>query len=177
MILTEEIEKTVYENYRIILYIYVDTTTGFMNNFNHELLMFFKTLVDGSKYICIRTKSLNRDDAQEYCSENYENGTLCSFETNDEWEDLSYTTRGDPNNYWTGLKITKKNGMWYYEFSDGTRTDFAKTQACKGFKAQWQCQDDQCRCFYLQGGNFRCRSCTDSISFICKVNEGNKIYR
>jgi hypothetical protein len=91
MILTEEIEKTVYENYRIILYIYVDTTTGFMNSFNHELLMFFKTLVDGSKYIYIRTKSLNRDDAQEYCSEKYENGTLCSFKTNDEWEDLSDT--------------------------------------------------------------------------------------
>jgi hypothetical protein len=143
-----------------------------MNNFNHELLMFFETLVDGSKYIYIRTKSLNRDKAQEYCSENYENGTLCSFKTNwPEWEDLSDTTRGDPNNYWTGLKRTKQNGMWDFEFSDGTCTDFAENEPwSKG-------QDDQCGCFYMHGGTCYCSSCTESKYFICKVNKGNKIYR
>jgi hypothetical protein len=154
----------------------VDTTAGFMNNFNHELLMFFETLLDGSKYIYIR-KSLNRDDAQEYCSEKYENGTLCSFKTYREWEDLADTTRvreRKNDNYWTGLKRTKQNGTWYDEFSDGTCTDFAENEA-KGSQAL--CQDDPYRCFYMQGGIFRCSSCTESKYFICQVNKGNNIYR
>ena len=154
----------------------MDTTTGFMKNFNHELLMFFETLLDDSKYIYIR-KSLNRDGAQEYCSEKYENGTLCSFKTNREWEDLTDTTRvreRKNDNYWTGLKRTKQNGTWYYEFSDGTCTDFAKTQACKRSQVTL-CQDEQCRCFYMHDKNFRCSSCTENKYFICKVNKGNKI--
>jgi hypothetical protein len=146
-----------------------------MNNFNLELLMFFETLLDGSKYIFIK-QSFNRDDAQEYCANNYENGALCSFKTNREWNHLSDTTRSDErrgNSYWTGLKRTKQNGTWYFEFSDGTCTDFAKTQGCKGSQGQ----DDQCLCFYMQGGGCFCRSCAKSNYFICLVNKGNKIYR
>jgi hypothetical protein len=139
-----------------------------MNNFNHELLMFFETLLDDSKYIYIR-KSLNRDDAQEYCSEKYENGALCSFKTDrSAWEDLIDTTRSrerKDDSYWTGLKRTKKNGTWYFEFSDGTCTDFAKTQACKGSQVTL-CQDDQCRCFYMHDANFRCSSCTWRVNIL-----------
>ena len=144
-----------------------------MNNFNHELLMFFETLLDGSKYI-YNKQSFNRDDAQEYCANNYENGALCSFKINHEWDHLSDTSRSGQRNgdsYWTGLKRTKQNGTWYFEFSDGTCTDFAENEAwSKG-------QDDKCGCFYMHGGTCYCSSCTESKYFICKVNKGNKIYR
>ncbi|CAB4018601.1 Hypothetical predicted protein, partial [Paramuricea clavata] len=102
---------------------HVDITTGFMNNFNRELLMFVETLLDVSKYIFIR-KRLNRGGAQEYCSEKYENGTLCSFQNEDDWTHLTKLIEREPNQanyYWTGLK-----GTLNFEFSDGTSTDYAE---------------------------------------------------
>jgi hypothetical protein len=146
-----------------------------MNNFN----CFFETLLDGSKYIYIR-KSLNREKAQEYCSEKYENGTLCGLKDKVDWDnDFTDSTRcnkqepkAKQKKYWTGLmRATEKNGNFCY---DGTCTDFAENEACEA-SCQWQ--DDQCHCFYMQGGKFCISSCTESNYFICQVNKGNKIYR
>ena len=43
--------------------------------------MLLELVLDGPKYVAIR-KSLYRNKAQEYCSERYENGALCSFRNN-----------------------------------------------------------------------------------------------
>jgi hypothetical protein len=131
--------------------------------------MFFETLLDGSKYIYIK-QSFNRDDAQEYCANNYD-GALCSFKTNREWNHLSDISRSSErkgNSYWTGLKRTKQNGTWYFEFSDGI-------VQCGCFYMH-EIEDDQCGCFYMHGGTCYCSSCTESKYFICQVNKGNKIY-
>ncbi|CAB4035846.1 Hypothetical predicted protein, partial [Paramuricea clavata] len=130
--------------------------------------MSFETLLDGSKYIYIR-KSLNRDDAQEYCSETYENGALCSFKDDDDWDDLTDSISTEPNNdYMTGLKRTRKMEKWDYEFSDGTSTEYAEQKNCEGPNSQ----NDQHRCFYLKrnGQNCKWRTCTES-NFICQVNK------
>jgi hypothetical protein len=71
--------------------------------------------------------------------------------------------------YWTGLKRTKKNLTWDYEFSDGTCTNFAKEK----FNVEH-------RCFYIKNDphhNHGWHLCTNSNYFICQVNKGNKIYR
>ena len=144
-----------------------------MNNFNRELLMFFQTLLDGSKYIYIE-QSLNRDDAQQYCAKNYENGTLCSFKDNEDWEHLTDSIRIRGSNvyyYWTGLKRRKQSGLtWYYEFSDGTSTKYAE-----GIIHE---QNNVSAHYFSIGKNGKRWYDSERRNyFICQVNKGNKIYR
>ncbi len=129
----------------------------------------------GPKYIAIR-KSLNQDKAQEYCSEKYKNGALCSFQNDADFQILTELIGAEPDghSYWTGLK--KKNGN--YKFSDGTSPAYAQTKTSQLCEAG--CDNENGSCFieetkqppYFKLGTLQD---TQTMRFICQVNKGNII--
>ena len=137
--------------------------------------MLLELVSDGPKCIAVR-KLRNRDAAQEYCSERYENGALCSFHNDTDFDAITelIKTESIEHPYWTGLK--KMNGN--YEFSDRTSTAYAQTnisQLCKT-----GCNNENGSYFIEferknQEPHFKLGTSLDirTSRFICQVKRGN----
>jgi hypothetical protein len=96
------------------------------------------------------------------------NGTLCSFESQSDWKnisDLIKTIEYSGNNtlYWTGLKLI--NGTNSYNFSDGTNATFATGLVIT--------RDSQEKCVVANTDHLDRFPCSQREYFICKITINN----
>jgi hypothetical protein len=129
-------------------------------------------VTSGYKYIAVK-KELNQTDAQAYCSNNFRkfsaNGTLCSFESQSDWKnisDLIKTIEYSGNNtlYWTGLKLINETNS--YKFSDGTNAAFATRLDITG-------DSHEGKCIVVNSSRLERLPCSQRAYFICKITINN----
>lgn len=74
-------------------------------------MMFLNSIYYSFKYILIND-SLTLPQAQVYCSTVYQNGSLCDFESNEDWIRVFDAVNAKPNTYyWTGRNHSNSSAI------------------------------------------------------------------